>query len=83
MEMFDLEFGGTVVDTPGIREFEPWRKEGQNMTDLFPEMREYIGQCRFGSTCSHTHEPGCAIKKAVENEQIAAHRYRSYLQLRK
>jgi len=81
MEMFDLEFGGTVIDTPGIREFEPWRKDGQNVTDLFPEMRKYIGLCRFGATCSHTHEPGCAIKEAVENELIATRRYRSYLQL--
>ncbi len=81
LEMFDLEFGGTVIDTPGIREFQPWREEDQNLADLFPEMRQYIGLCRFGSSCSHTHEPGCAIKKAVEDELIAAHRYRSYLQL--
>jgi ribosome biogenesis GTPase len=47
----------------------------------FPEMRPYVGACRFGADCSHTHEPGCAIKEAVEAGEIDERRYQSLLKL--
>ena len=81
-EMFELEIGGKIIDTPGMREFGIWNVESMDIAGLFPEMRSYIGECKFGLSCSHTHEPGCAIKKAVEAGEIAYHRYGSYLSLK-
>lgn len=82
LEMFELGFGGSVVDTPGMKEFGLWNVADGDVAHLFPEMRPYIGLCRFGLDCSHTHEPGCAIKEAVESGRVAHRRYRSYLSLR-
>lgn len=82
LEMFDLEFGGNVVDTPGMREFGLWNVNGQNLARLFREMRPYIGLCKFAD-CRHAHEPGCAIKEAVKAGKVAEQRYRSYLKMRK
>ena len=81
-EMFALEFGGSVVDTPGIREFGLWEIDGEELAYLFPEMANYVGQCKFGLSCQHDHEPGCAIRKAVVSGDISPHRYKSYLNLR-
>ncbi len=81
LEMFELGFGGSVVDTPGMREFGLWDVGSTDVATLFPEMRAYLGLCRFGSDCSHTHEPGCAVKEAVERGDIAENRYRSYVKL--
>ncbi len=83
LEMFELDFGGSVIDTPGLREFGLWNVKDADMANLFPEMRPYIGSCRFGMDCSHTHEPGCTIKEAVEAGDIAAQRYQSYLRMRR
>jgi len=83
LEMFELDFGGSVVDTPGMREFGLWKIAGEDIASLFPEMRPYIGQCRFGTGCSHTHEPGCAIKEAVQAGRISDRRYRSYLHMKR
>lgn len=83
LELFKLECGGAVVDTPGMREFGLWESEKVNLAYLFREMRPFLGQCRFGADCSHTHEPGCAIKQAVESGQIAEHRYESYIKMRR
>ena len=82
LEMFELESGGMVIDTPGMREFGLWNAGSIDIAELFPEMRPYIGSCRFGLSCSHTHEPGCAIKTAVEAGDIAYHRYGSYLSMK-
>jgi ribosome biogenesis GTPase len=82
LEMFPLDFGGSVVDTPGIREFGLWRIGAQELAGLFPEMRPYIGRCRFGLNCTHSHEPDCAIKRAVEERKISERRHQSYLKLR-
>lgn len=82
LEMHPLEGGGDIVDTPGIREFGV--RAGTAVEDaamLFPEMRPYLGQCRFGKNCSHSHEPGCAIKEAVEQGEIAYRRFQSYLKI--
>lgn len=87
LEMFALgevgAVGGTVVDTPGMREFALWNVSGRELASLFPEMRPYIGACKFGLRCSHDHEPGCAIKSAVAEGTISARRHQSYLKLRK
>ncbi len=82
LEMFSLDDGGSVVDLPGMRELGLWDVGGADVDGLFPEMRPYIGRCRFGLDCSHTHEPGCAIKDAVESGSISERRYRSCLRMR-
>lgn len=81
IEMFGLEFGGHVVDTPGSREFGLWEIHGDEVAEYFPEMTDRLGQCKF-SVCSHTHEPGCAIKQALEEGDITQRRYDSYCALR-
>ena len=82
LEMFSLDTGGSIVDTPGMREFALWDIENDDLASLFPEMRPYLGRCRFGLDCSHSHEPGCAIKEAVEVGEITARRYQSYLRMK-
>jgi ribosome biogenesis GTPase len=83
LEMFELDFGGSVVDTPGMREFGLWNCDSVDLASLFREMRPFISLCRFGMDCSHTHEPGCAIKEAVQTGDISEARYESYLRMRK
>jgi len=82
LEMFELDFGGTLVDTPGIREFGLWGIEGRELAYLFPEMAGYVGQCKFGLSCNHYREPECAIRRAVMEGKISPHRYKSYMNLR-
>jgi ribosome biogenesis GTPase len=82
LEMFQLEGGGAIVDTPGTREFGLWDFE-DDLALLFREMQPLVGKCRFGLDCQHDEEPGCAIRKAVIEGQISSRRYQSYLQLNK
>ena len=82
LEMFELEFGGALVDTPGIREFGLWDITAEELAYFFPEMADYIGQCKFGMSCRHDREPGCAIRQAVMAEAISPYRYQSYMNLR-
>ncbi len=82
LQMFELDFGGRLVDTPGMREFGLWDIAPDELADLFPEMSEYVGQCKFGLSCQHENEPGCAIRKAVTAGSISPYRYKSYLNLR-
>lgn len=82
LQMFELDFGGMLVDTPGMREFGLWDISSEDLASLFPEMERYVGQCKFGLSCQHDHEPGCVIRKAVVSEQINPYRYQSYLRLR-
>jgi len=82
-EMFKLEFGGALVDTPGIREFGLWGIGAEELAYLFPEMADYVGRCKFGLSCQHDQEPGCAIRKAVMAETISPYRYQSYMNLRR
>ncbi len=87
LEIFSLDEretlrGGAIVDTPGIREFGVWDVRPNELADLFPEMRPYLGSCRFGLDCRHDEEPGCEIRKAVMDGQISPYRWKSYLQLR-
>ena len=82
LEMFELDLGGALVDTPGMREFGLWNIAGEELAYLFPEMADYVGQCKFGLSCRHDREPGCAIRKAVVAGEISPHRYKSYMHLR-
>jgi ribosome biogenesis GTPase / thiamine phosphate phosphatase len=82
LEMFQLDFGGTIVDTPGMREFGLWNISAEELADLFPEMSEYVGQCKFGLSCRHDRESGCEIRKAVMAGAISPYRYQSYMRLR-
>lgn len=82
LEMFPLDGGGHLVDTPGMREFGLWDVRGDDLAATFLEMRPYLGHCRFGAGCAHEHEPGCAVKHAVAAGHIAPRRYQSYLKMR-
>jgi ribosome biogenesis GTPase len=82
-EMFELSFGGALVDTPGIREFGLWEIPPDELAYYFPEMADYVGRCKFGLSCHHDSEPGCAIRKAVMAEAISPYRYQSYMNLRR
>lgn len=79
-EMFSLPFGGYIIDTPGIKGFGVVDFEKDEVGDYFPEIFERKQECRFNN-CLHVNEPDCAVKKAVENGEIAGSRYISYLQL--
>ncbi len=79
-EMHKLASGGYIIDTPGIRAFGLINIEKEHISHYFPEMRGLLGQCRFHN-CLHLNEPYCAVKLALEEDQIAASRYHSYLQL--
>lgn len=76
-EMFDLPFGGKVIDTPGVKEFGLVDISRQELSHYFPEMRALIGECQFNN-CLHMNEPGCAVKEAVVQEHIHMDRYISY-----
>jgi len=78
--LYPVRGGGFVVDTPGIREFGVLDMEPWELSHFFPEMRPFLGDCRF-PTCTHDHEPGCAVKEAVEAGTITKRRYRSYLNI--
>jgi len=82
LEMFGLDIGGSLVDTPGMREFGLWDVNGEDLALFFPEMVDYVGQCKFGLSCRHDSEPGCAIRQAVIAEKISPYRYKSYQNLR-
>lgn len=82
LEMFPLAGGGHIVDTPGMKFFGLRETEAEDLASLFVEMRPFVGRCRFRLDCSHSHEPGCAIKAAVEAGQISRMRYDSFLNLR-
>ena len=69
-----------LIDTPGIKGFGTFDMEREELTSYFKEIFEYSKQCRF-SNCTHTHEPGCAVLKAVEDHYIAQSRYQSYLSM--
>ena len=79
-EMFDLPFGGKIIDTPGMREFAMMDIEPELLSHYFPEMRGLLNECRFNN-CVHIEEPGCAVKKAVEENKISYERYANYLNI--
>ena len=77
-EMYRLQAGGWVIDTPGLRGFGLVNLEKDEISRYFSEMLKISGDCRF-TPCTHTHEPGCAVKEAVEDGRISPERYSSYL----
>lgn len=79
-EMFELNFGGFIIDTPGIKGFGVVDFEPEQITDYFPEFFALKSNCKFNN-CVHINEPQCAIKEALEAGEIAASRYNSYLQM--
>lgn len=76
-EMFDLPFGGRIIDTPGVKEFGIVDMQREELSHYFPEMKAEIRDCRFNN-CIHINEPGCAVKAAVAEGRINAQRYESY-----
>lgn len=79
-EMYDLSFGATIIDTPGIKGFGIVDMQKEEISDYFPEFFRLKDQCKFNN-CLHTEEPHCAIKKALEKDEIAWSRYNSYLSI--
>lgn len=74
--------GGWLIDTAGTREFGLWDVDSDDMAWFFPEMRPFIGQCRFGLDCQHDEEPSCAVRQAVMNGHISPRRYFSMMKLK-
>jgi ribosome biogenesis GTPase len=81
VELFSLEFGGEVADTPGIREVGLWGVDTENLDLYFPEMENYLGKCKY-TDCVHLSEPGCAVTEAVNTGEISDVRYMSYVSLK-
>ena len=77
---FNTQHSSFLIDTPGIKGFGTFDMEREELTSYFKEIFEFSKQCRF-SDCTHTHEPGCAVLKAVEEHYIAQSRYQSYLSM--
>src|SRR5690606_18531928 len=76
--LIPLACGGYVADTPGLRELGLWSVEAARLDLLFPEFGPHLEGCRFQGGCSHTHEPGCAVRDAVEGGRVDRARYDSY-----
>lgn len=79
-EMYEFEFGGFIIDTPGIKGFGVLEMEKEEISHYFPEIFRLLNECLYYN-CTHTHEPHCAVKKSVEEGKIAQSRYQSYLGL--
>jgi ribosome biogenesis GTPase len=80
-QLFALEGGGYVADTPGWKALALWDTEPEEMDAYFPELARLVAECKFND-CRHQHEPGCAVLQAVESGAIHPERYESYLRLR-
>lgn len=78
-QIYELSSGAMIVDTPGMREFGLF-DAGDGVREFFAEIEELAGRCKFND-CTHTHEPGCAVKRALENGELDEQRYESYLKL--
>ena len=79
-EMFSLPGGGYVIDTPGIKGFGTFDFEKEEMAHYFREIFRISADCKYNN-CTHTHEPGCAVRRAVEEHLISESRYASYLNM--
>jgi ribosome biogenesis GTPase len=82
LEMHTLDNGGYVVDTPGIKIYGLWNVEPNDIALMYRDFVPFIGKCKFGADCTHKHEPGCAVIKAVQHGSITTRRYESYLYVR-
>ncbi len=79
-EMFDLDFGGSIIDTPGIKGFGVVDMEKDEVSDFFPEFFALKQHCKFNN-CLHVDEPNCAVKEALDSNELSWSRYKSYLQI--
>lgn len=79
-EMYDLSFNAQIIDTPGIKGFGMVEMDKEELGDYFPEFFKLKEHCKFNN-CLHIEEPKCAVKEALENEEVAWSRYKSYLQI--
>lgn len=79
-EMHFLQFGSRIIDTPGIKEFGLSEFEASEIGHFFPEIKDLMNECKFNN-CTHEHEPGCAVKKAVDVGAISSERYKNYLNI--
>jgi ribosome biogenesis GTPase len=79
-EMYPLEGGGFIIDTPGIKDLGLVEMKPEEVGHYFPEIRRFMNECRFNN-CTHDHEPDCAVRKKVQEGIISEERYRSYLQI--
>ena len=80
-EMFAIEGGGYIADTPGWKSLALWDTEPEEIDAYFPELAPLVAQCQF-SDCTHTHEPGCAVLAGIETGKVHPQRYEFYLRLR-
>jgi len=80
-QLFPLEGGGYVADTPGLKALALWDIEPEELDGYFPELRKLVAGCQFND-CTHTHEPGCAVQAAVERGEVHPERYASYVRMR-
>jgi ribosome biogenesis GTPase / thiamine phosphate phosphatase len=80
-QLFPLVDGGYVADTPGLKALALWDIEPEELDGYFPELRNLVSRCQFNN-CTHSHEPGCAVRAAVESGEIHPERYRSYINIR-
>jgi ribosome biogenesis GTPase / thiamine phosphate phosphatase len=80
-QLFPLAEGGYIVDTPGLKALALWDIEPHEIDGYFPELRVLVDKCQF-SDCTHTHEPGCAVREALVGGQIHPGRYESYVRMR-
>ena len=78
-EMFELSYGGKIIDTPGMKMLAFNDKDKSNIAHSYKEMFAYSVNCRFGGNCLHRNEPGCAVKAAIETGEISEMRYATYL----
>lgn len=79
-EMHKIPEGGYIIDSPGIRELGIVDLKKDEISHYFPEMRAMMNECKFNN-CTHTNEPGCAIKQGVDENKISLIRYESYLSI--
>jgi ribosome biogenesis GTPase / thiamine phosphate phosphatase len=80
-QLIPLECGGYVADTPGLREIGLWEIDADQVQFYFPELDRYLGTCRYSGSCTHVHEPGCAVRAAAGAGEIDPGRYESYRRL--
>lgn len=78
-EMFELDFGGYIIDTPGIKMLAFNNKDAQNVSHSYREFFKLSEDCKFGASCLHRKEPGCAVRAAVESGEVSELRYSNYL----